>query len=177
MQSARRSAKRPVRRLKLPKAFDAEVFLAKPGLGRTIRHYTPKQAIFSQGDRADTIYYIQEGRVRLSVLSKQGKEATITLLHPGDFLGEGCIAAGQPLRLSTATAMTNCTVLRIERGAMLRTLHEEHGFSDMFVSYIVGRHNQTQADLVRQALAEEWTQEAFESALDAQAARTRPDHG
>ena len=96
------------------------------------------------------MFYIQEGKVRLSVLSKQGKEATIALLGPGDFLGEGCIASDQPIRLATATAITECSVLKIEKNRMLRTLHEEHGFSDMFVAYVVERHNRTQADLVDQ---------------------------
>jgi len=84
------------------------------------------------------------------VLSKQGKEATIALLGPGDFLGEGCIASGQPLRLSTATAITESSILRIEKSRMLRTLHEEHEFSDMFVGYLVERYSRTQADLVDQ---------------------------
>jgi len=88
--------------------------------------------------------------VSLSVLSKQGKEATIALLGAGDFLGEGCIASDQPLRLATATAITECSILRIEKNLMLRTLHEQHGFSDMFVGYVIERHNRTQADLVDQ---------------------------
>ena len=94
--------------------------------------------MFSQGERADAVFYIQEGRVRLSVLSKQGKEATIALLGPGDFLAEGCLASDQPLRMAAATAITNCSVLRIERQQILRTLHAEHGFSDMFVAYVGG---------------------------------------
>jgi CRP/FNR family transcriptional regulator, cyclic AMP receptor protein len=106
--------------------------------------------VFSQGQHADTVFYIQKGRVKVSVVSKQGKEATITLLEAGDFLGEGCIAADQPVRLSTATAITRCSLLRIERSAMLRTIHEEHEFSDLFVAYVVDRHNRTQADLVDQ---------------------------
>lgn len=88
--------------------------------------------------------------MRLGVLSKQGKEATIALLGPGEFLGEGCIASDQPVRLATATAITDCAVMRIERREMLRTLHAEHGFSDLFVAYVVDRHNRTQADLVDQ---------------------------
>ena len=88
--------------------------------------------------------------MRLNALSKQGKEATIALLGPGDFLGEGCEASDQPLRIATATAITDCTVLRVEKGEMLRTLHREHEFSDMFVAYVVERHNRTQADLVDQ---------------------------
>jgi CRP/FNR family transcriptional regulator, cyclic AMP receptor protein len=130
--------------------FDAKVFLANAGAGRTLHHYRPKQAIFTQGQIADAVFYIQDGRVRLSVVSKQGKEATIALLGPGDFLGEGCIASDQDLRLGTATAITRCSALRIERSEMLRALHEEHSFSDLFVAYAIERHNRTQADLVDQ---------------------------
>src|ERR1700751_2386637 len=132
------------------KLFDPTVFLATVGLGRTLRRYRPKQAVFSQGDPADTVFYIRQGKVRLSVLSKQGKEATIALLGTGDFLGEGCIASDQPVRLETATAITNCTLLKIHKKEMLRALHEEHLLSDMFVAYMVERHNRTQADLVDQ---------------------------
>jgi len=96
------------------------------------------------------VFHIQKGRVKLSVLSKQGKEATIALFGPDDFLGEGCIAANQPIRMATATATTDCTVLKIEKREMLRAIHEEHEFSDMFVAYMVQRHNHTQADLVDQ---------------------------
>ncbi|MGC2280511.1 MAG: Crp/Fnr family transcriptional regulator [Candidatus Acidiferrales bacterium] len=130
--------------------FDPKTFLANAGAGRTLRRYRPKQAIFSQGERADTVFYIQDGSVRLSVVSTHGKEAIIALLGAGDFLGEGCIASDQPIRISTATAITKCSVLRIEKKEMLRTLHQEHRFSDMFVAYVVGRHNRTQADLVDQ---------------------------
>src|SRR6201987_894436 len=126
------------------KLFDPTVFLATVGLGRTLRRYRPKQAVFSQGDPADAVFYIQEGKVRLSVLSKQGKEATIALLGTGDFLGEGCIASDQPLRLATATAITECSILRIEKSRMLRTLHEEHEFSDMFVGYVIEPPKRTQ---------------------------------
>ncbi len=119
-------------------------------MGRTLRRYRPKQVIFSQGERADSVLYIQEGRARLSVLSKQGKEATIALLGPGDFLGEGCIASDQRLRLATATAIDECSVLKIEKKEILRVLHDEHDFSDLFVAYLVDRHNRTQADLVDQ---------------------------
>jgi CRP/FNR family transcriptional regulator, cyclic AMP receptor protein len=150
MPSPRRlpTPKRRVR--KAVKLFDPRAFLAQAGLGRTVHHFRPKQIVFSQGERADAVFYLQEGKVRLSVLSKQGKEATIALLGPGDFLGEGCIASDQPLRLATATAITRCSVLKIEKSAMLRTLHKEHGFSDLFVAYVVERHNRTQADLIDQ---------------------------
>ncbi|MGC1902377.1 MAG: Crp/Fnr family transcriptional regulator [Candidatus Acidiferrum sp.] len=130
--------------------FDPREFLANAGVGRVIQNYRSKQGIFSQGKRADAVYYIQEGRVRVSVVSKQGKEATIALLGPGDFLGEGCIASDQSVRMATATAISACIVLKIDRTEMLRTLHEEHRFSDVFVAYMVQRHNRTQADLVDQ---------------------------
>jgi CRP/FNR family transcriptional regulator, cyclic AMP receptor protein len=150
MLSPRRSRKRELRPFQRNVFFDPKRFLANAGTGRTIHQYGPKQAIFSQGKPADSVYYIQEGRVRLSVVSQQGKEATIALLGPGDFLGEGCIASGQSVRMATATAITECAVLKIEKKEMLRTLHEEHKFSDLFVAYLVQRHNHTQADLVDQ---------------------------
>jgi CRP/FNR family cyclic AMP-dependent transcriptional regulator len=130
--------------------FDAKAFLANAGIGRTRRHYRPKQNIFSQGERADSVLFIQEGRVRLSVISRFGKEATIALFGRDHFLGQGCLASDQPFRLATATAVSNCSVLRIEKSDMLRTLHEEHLFSDIFVDYLVKSHNRTEADLVDQ---------------------------
>jgi CRP/FNR family transcriptional regulator, cyclic AMP receptor protein len=144
LPSPRRGTQKPT------KTFDPKAFLANAGIGRTIRHFSAKQIIFSQGEPADAVFYIQDGTVRLSVVSKQGKEATIALLGPGDFLGEGCIASDQPIRMTTAIATTRCSVLKIEKREMLRTLHEEHRFSDMFVAYVVGRHNRTQSDLVDQ---------------------------
>ena len=131
-------------------AFDANTFLTTAGVGRILTHYRTKQVIFSQGERADTVLYILQGRVKLSAVSKQGKEATIALLGAGDFLGEGCIAADQRLRLATATAINDCSILKIQKKEILRVLHEEHGFSDLFVAYLVERHNRTQADLVDQ---------------------------
>jgi CRP/FNR family transcriptional regulator, cyclic AMP receptor protein len=119
-------------------------------MGKTIREYAPKSAIFSQGESANSVFYIQKGRVRLSVVSKQGKEATIALLGPGDFVGEGCIASDQPLRMATAIATTPCFVLEIEKNQMLRTLHAEHEFSDVFVAYLIARNSRTQEDLVDQ---------------------------
>lgn len=150
MPLPRKSPTRLPRRPTHIKPFDPMSFLTSAGIGRTFHHYLPKQAVFSQGDRADAVFYIQEGRVKLSVLSKQGKEATIGLLGPGDFVGEGCIASDQPIRLARAAAITDCSVLRIEKTEMLRTLHEEHGLSDLFVAHMVERHNRTQADLVDQ---------------------------
>lgn len=146
----RRLLVRKNRARKQLKDCDPKIFLSTVSVGKTLLHYRSKQAIFSQGDTADAVFFIQAGRVKLSVLSKQGKEATIALLSKDDFLGEGCIASDQPLRLASATAITECSVLKIEKAQMLRTLHEEHAFSDMFVGYVVERHNRTQADLVDQ---------------------------
>jgi len=150
MPSHRRLPRRPRLGRKSVDRFDPDAFLASAGIGRTVLQYRQNQVVFSQGERADVVYYVQKGTVRLSVLSKSGKEATIGLYGVGDFLGEGCIASDQPLRMATATAITNCSLLRIERKKMLRTLHDEQIFSDMFVAYVVGRHNRTQADLVDQ---------------------------
>ena len=130
--------------------FDPKAFVAAVEAGGTIRDYRPKEAIFSQGDRADAVFYIQAGKVKVSVLSKQGKEATLGLLGPDDFLGEGCLASDQPVRLATATAITDCSIMKIEKKRMLSTLHEKPEFSDRFVAYMVERHNRTQADLVDQ---------------------------
>jgi len=130
--------------------FDPKAFLAQTGLGRTILQYPKNKVIFAQGEPSDAVFYIQAGQARLMVLSTQGKEATIALLREGDFMGEGCIASNQPIRVASATAITDCCVLKIERGAMLDALHREHAFSDLFVAYLVGRFNQTQADLVDQ---------------------------
>jgi len=129
--------------------FRPENFLAKAGSDTTIIALRKKDVIFRQGGRSNAVYYVQEGRVKLTVVSKQGKEATIALLGSGDFIGEECIAS-QPLRLATATAITECTVLRIELKEMIRVLHQEHAFSELFVSYLLARKSQIQADLVDQ---------------------------
>ena len=131
-------------------SFDATVFLANAGLGRRIVQLKPKQAFFSQGNPADSIFYIQKGRAQLTVVSKAGKEATITLLSAGDFVGEESIAAVAGLRLATASAITACTALRIEREEMVQVMHEEHAFSDLFLSFLLARSMRTQADLVDQ---------------------------
>ena len=122
MPAVRRLSRRQRSSQKLATPFDPRVFLANVGIGRTVREYSPKQAIFSQGEPADSVFYIQKGRVKLSVLSKQGKEATIALFGPDDFLGEGCIASDQPVRMATATAITRCSVLKIKRKETLRVL-------------------------------------------------------
>src|ERR1700689_5008101 len=111
-------------------AFDAAAFLMSAGLGRRIVELEPKETFFSQGDPADSVFYLQKGRARVTVVSTAGKEATITLLAAGDFVGEEALAAMAGLRLATATAIAACTALRISRGAMIRVMHEEHRFSD-----------------------------------------------
>jgi len=130
--------------------FDPAVFLTQAGLGRTVIDLQKKQIIFSQGDRANTVFYIQRGRIKLSVISPRGKEATIALLGAGSFLGEECIAAAQPVRMATAVAITEGAALKIDRQEMRRALHREHALSDLFVSYLLARNLRVQEDLVDQ---------------------------
>src|SRR5580658_6061070 len=130
--------------------FDASTFLASAGLGRRIAKFKPKQALFSQGQPADAIFYLQDGRAKVTVVSTNGKEATITLLSEGDFVGEESLASVGGLRLATATAITACTALKIEREEMVRVMHEEHSFSDLFVKFLLAKSMRTQADLVDQ---------------------------
>jgi CRP/FNR family transcriptional regulator, cyclic AMP receptor protein len=131
-------------------AFDPAAFLAASGLGRRIVQFKPKQLLFSQGDSADSIFYLQKGRAKLTVVSKSGKEATIALISAKDFVGEESIAGAVGLRLATATAITACTALKIEREEIIRVLHEEHAFSDLFLRFLLARSMRTQADLVDQ---------------------------
>ena len=119
--------------------FAPDAFLATIGAGRKILSFSKKQTIFAQGDAADAVIYIREGKVRLSVVSSNGKEATIGILGDGAFFGEGCLV-GQPLRMGSAVALTDCVVLRIEKKAMMQALHREHALSDMFVSYLLARN-------------------------------------
>jgi len=130
--------------------FDPAAFLANAGLGRKLISLKAKDAFFSQGNPADCVFYLKTGRAKLTVVSERGKEATITLLVPGDFIGEESIASVPGLRLSTATAMTACTALRIGRNEMIRVMHEELGFADIFVKFLLARGMRTQADLVDQ---------------------------
>jgi CRP-like cAMP-binding protein len=132
------------------RVFDPEAFLAKTGLGKKIVRLEKGQSAYSQGDPADAIFYIQKGRLKLTVTSSAGKEATIALLGAGEFMGEGCIANTHPLRMSTAVAMAECTMLKINRKEMVRVLHEEHAFSDVFVSFLLARNARIQEDLVDQ---------------------------
>lgn len=131
-------------------AFDAAGFLANAGLGRKIVQLLPKQTFFSQGDPADSIFYLQKGRAKVMVVSPTGKEATITLLAAGDFVGEESLAALSGLRLATAVAVSTCTALKIKREEMIRVIHEEHDFSDMFLKFLLARSMRIQADLVDQ---------------------------
>ena len=131
-------------------AFDVAAFLAHAGLGRRIVQLAPKQAIFSQGDPADAVFYLQNGRAKVTVVSQAGKEATITLLSAGDFVGEESLVTVHGLRLTTATAITACTALKISREEMIRVIHEEHRFSDLFLKFLLTRSMRIQADLVDQ---------------------------
>ena len=130
--------------------FDTAAFLASAGLGRRIIQLAPKEAFFSQGDPADSVFYLQTGRARVTVVSTAGKEATITLLSAGDFVGEEALAAMPGLRLATANAITACTALRISREEMIRVMHEKHGLSDLFLKFLLERSMRIQADLVDQ---------------------------
>ena len=125
-------------------------FLARVGAGRTIAEVKKNETIFAQGEIATAVFYVQKGRVRISVISKAGKEATVALLGAGNFLGEECIAAPNVNRVATATALTPSTILRIERNEMIRVLHEEQAFSEVFVAYLLARNARTQEDLVDQ---------------------------
>jgi CRP/FNR family cyclic AMP-dependent transcriptional regulator len=136
--------------IKKKRNFDPAAFLAQAGLGRTIVHLDNKKTAFSQGDPADSVFYIQSGRIRLSVIAKTGKEATIALLGAGEFCGEECIASSQPVRVASASAITPCILLKIDRKEMIRVLHREPALSDIFVSYLLARNARVQEDLVDQ---------------------------
>jgi CRP/FNR family cyclic AMP-dependent transcriptional regulator len=129
--------------------FDPNTFLATIGEGRKNLAVSKKQGIFAQGDAADAVFYIQKGRVKLTVVSKVGREATIGILGEGNFFGEGALA-GQALRMGSASAMTDCEIQRIEKKAMVAALHREHAFSDMFVAYLLARNVRYEEDLVDQ---------------------------
>ena len=130
--------------------FDAAAFLADAGIGRKIVELKPHETFFCQGDKADAVFYLQRGRAKLTVVSQAGKEATITLLAAGDFVGEESLAAIVGLRLATATAVNTCTALKIGRDEMVRVMHDEPEFADVFLKFLLGRSMRTQADLVDQ---------------------------
>ena len=129
--------------------FDPRVFLAKAEEGRTISKYRGNQIVFSQGDLADSVFYIQAGKVKVTVISEQGKEAVVAILGPDEFCGEGCLT-GQPRRMATAKAMTDCEIMRLEKKALINILHDEPAFSEMFVSHILARTIRVEEDLVDQ---------------------------
>jgi len=131
-------------------AFSPIEFLSKAGIGRTIVQRKQREVFFSQGEKADSVFYLQKGRAKITVVSKSGKEATIALLSQGEFIGEEAIAAVVGQRLASATALTVCTALRIERQEMIRVIHDEHAFSDLFLAFLLARSMRTQADLVDQ---------------------------
>ena len=129
--------------------FDEQGFLAKIKGGKQVRKFTPKKAIFCQGDAADSIYYIEKGKVKLAVVSNRGKEAVVAILGSGDFLGEGCLA-GQAKRMATATPLTECTAVRISKDATVRALKGDPTFSEIFLAYLLIRNIRIQEDLVDQ---------------------------
>jgi CRP/FNR family cyclic AMP-dependent transcriptional regulator len=129
--------------------FDPMSFLAKGSKGRTIANYPTKQVIFPQGDPADAIFFIQNGRVKLTVVSDQGKEAVVGILGSGDFFGEACLA-GQKQRMSTASAMSECSIVRVEKEAAHRVIREESAFSELFLGYVLARNIRIEEDLVDQ---------------------------
>jgi len=130
--------------------FDPAVFLASSGLGRRIVELRPNENFFSQGDPTDSVFYLQNGRAKLTVVSQSGKEATVTLLSAGDFVGEESLAAVAGLHMATATATNTCTALKIGKVEMARVMHDEPKFADMFLKFLLARSMRTQADLVDQ---------------------------
>jgi CRP/FNR family transcriptional regulator, cyclic AMP receptor protein len=128
-------------------AFDPRVFLATVSQGRSLFEYRSEQGVFTQGDPADSVFFIVQGKVKIAVTSEQGKEAVIAVLGEGDFFGEGCLIA-QPLRLATAIAMSKTTAMRIEKAEMIRVLHDEPAFAEVFTSHLLTRNSQIEADLV-----------------------------
>ena len=144
-----RSTTSPSVAAKKRRDFDPHAFLATIGAGRQVALFPQKQTIFAQGDPSDAVFYIQTGKVKLTVVSTTGKEATISILSDGDFFGEGSLA-GQAIRMDSATAMTDCAVLRIDKKAMMEALHREHGFFDMFVAYLLARNIRYEEDLADQ---------------------------
>jgi CRP/FNR family cyclic AMP-dependent transcriptional regulator len=134
---------------KAASGFDHGVFLAKVGKAKTVRDYRPKQVVFAQGDPADAVFYVQSGKVKLTVLSTHGKQAVIALLEEGDFFGEGCLAS-QPLRMSTANAMQPSAIVRVDKQAMVGLLRREPEFAALFIAYLLSRNVRIEEDLVDQ---------------------------
>jgi len=139
----------PVTVAKKRSKFNPKTFLSTIDRGRTIATFPRKRTIFAQGDSSDSVFYIQRGKIKLTVLAKSGKEATIGILNEGNFFGEGCLAA-QPFRMCTATTITECTLMRIDKKSMMEVIHRERTFSDMFVAYLLTRNIRHEEDLVDQ---------------------------
>jgi CRP/FNR family transcriptional regulator, cyclic AMP receptor protein len=135
------------RKAKLP--FDPKVFLSKVNGGRSVADYRKGQIVYTQGEPADSVFYIQSGKVRKTVVSEQGKEAVIALLGTGDFFGEGCLT-GQPLRLATVSAMTECVIVRIAKADIIRIIHDEPTFAELFIAHLLSRNSRVEEDLVDQ---------------------------
>jgi CRP/FNR family transcriptional regulator, cyclic AMP receptor protein len=138
-----------VAKAKKQRLFNVKTFLSTVNGGRTIASYRKNQKIFSQGDPADSVFYVQEGKVKVCVISEQGKEAVVALHGSGDFFGEGCLT-GQPLRLATVAAMTDCVIMRLEKETMVRVLRDQPKFSEMFMAYLLTRNARVEEDLVDQ---------------------------
>jgi CRP/FNR family transcriptional regulator, cyclic AMP receptor protein len=130
-------------------SFNPKSFLAKVGEGRSIGEYRKDQIVFSQGDPADAVFYLQRGKAKVTVLSEQGKEAVVAILGTNDFFGEGCLA-GQALRIATVATMTDSVIVRLEKAAIVRVIHQEPAFSEMFIAHLLGRTIRVEADLVDQ---------------------------
>jgi CRP/FNR family transcriptional regulator, cyclic AMP receptor protein len=130
-------------------SFDPKKFLAKVGDGKAISKYRKDQIIFSQGEVADAVFYIQQGKVKLTVVSEQGKEAVVAILGPGHFFGEGCLN-GHPLRIATTRALEDCVITRLEKATMIATIHNEPEFSELFMSYLLTRNSRIEEDLIDQ---------------------------
>jgi CRP-like cAMP-binding protein len=134
---------------KPPTVFNPSAFLAKVGSGKTMLHSKKHDVLFSQGDAANAVFYIQEGRVKLTAVSSKGKEAIVAIVERGDFFGEGCLA-GQPLRMAAAMALDASTIVRIDKAAMIQVLHDESAFSELFMAFLLSRNARIEADLVDQ---------------------------
>ena len=141
--------KRKTKQNKAKLPFDPKVFLGKVNGGRSISNYRKDQIVFTQGTPADSVFYIESGKVRKTVLSEQGKEAVVALFGTGDFFGEGCLT-GQPLRLSTVSAMTECVIVRITKADITRVIHEEPAFAELFIAHLLARNSRVEEDLVDQ---------------------------
>jgi CRP/FNR family transcriptional regulator, cyclic AMP receptor protein len=145
----RERIKGSVLRKRVKASFDPKIFLTKVGEGKTLSRYGKDQVVFSQGEVADAVFYVQQGKIKLTVVSEQGKEAVIAILGPGDFFGEGCLN-GHPLRIATSSAVDECVVTRLEKAAMIATIHNEPDFSKLFMSYLLTRSSRIEEDLIDQ---------------------------